>query len=267
MFYSQQQIRGLRISVLCFCLGIFLSQSMIASAKTDPMAQPGAQQGKALFQQNCAICHGAGATGGVGPNLLESPLVQNQKYYGNVVTLVIQEGRTSRGMPAFPTMTNANVSDILAFLHARIEIADSNGSSAAARGTELKRLLTGNAEAGKKYFYGEGKCSTCHSPTGDLAGIANKYQPEDLQSRFLYPRDNNVTATVSLPSGKNIKGKLLHLDAFYVAILDQSGGYRSWSLQKVKVQVEDPLSGHLDLLGKYKDKDVHDVFSYLETLK
>jgi cytochrome c oxidase cbb3-type subunit 3 len=231
------------------------------------MAQPGVQQGKALFQQNCAICHGAGATGGVGPNLLESAIVQNQKYYGDEVTLVIQGGRASRGMPAFPMMTDANVSDILAFLHARIEISESNGSSASARSSELKRLLTGNAEAGKKYFYGEGKCTTCHSPTGDLAGIANKYQPEDLQSRFLYPPDDNVMATVSLPSGKKLKGKLLHLDAFYVAILDQSGWYRSWSLQNVKVQVEDPLSGHLDLLGKYKDKDIHNVFAYLETLK
>ena len=69
------------------------------------------------------------------------------------------------------------------------------------------------------------------------------------------------------PSGKKVHGKLLHLDGFYVAILDQDGWYRSWPLQQVKVQVNDPLAGHLELLSKYTDKDIHDVFAYLETLK
>jgi cytochrome c oxidase cbb3-type subunit 3 len=120
---------------------------------------------------------------------------------------------------------------------------------------------------GKQYFNGAGKCATCHSPTGDLAGIAKKYSPSELEARFLYPPDDHVTATVSLPSGKKVHGKLLHLDAFYVAILDQDGWYRSWPLQQAKVQVEDPLAGHLELLGKYTDKDIHDVFAYLETLQ
>ena len=125
----------------------------------------------------------------------------------------------------------------------------------------------GMPDAGKQYFNGAGKCATCHSPTGDLAGIAKKYSPADLESRFLYPPDTSITATVSLNSGKQFHGKLLHHDAFYVAILDQDGMYRSWSLQQAKVQVEDPLAGHLELLSKYTDKDIHDVFAYLETLK
>jgi cytochrome c oxidase cbb3-type subunit 3 len=253
------------MAALFLCFGFFLSPPVDAAGKTDPMAQENVQKGNALFQQSCALCHGAGATGGAGSNLLESSIVRNPKYYGGEVALVIQGGRPDRGMPAFPSMTDADISGILAFLHARIQVADSESGSN--RASSLKRLLTGNATAGKQYFYGQGQCSTCHSPTGDLSGIANKYQPEDLQTRFLYPPDDNVTATVSLPSGKKIKGKLLHLDAFYVAILDESGWYRSWPLQKVKVQVGDPLSGHLELLGKYTEKDIHNVFAYLETLK
>jgi cytochrome c oxidase cbb3-type subunit 3 len=131
----------------------------------------------------------------------------------------------------------------------------------------LKQFLSGNVKAGKQYFNGEGKCATCHSPTGDLAGIASKYSPPTLEARFLYPSDRNVTATVSFSSGKKVKGKLLHLDAFYVAILNEDGLYRSWPIQEVKVQTEDFLAAHLELLQKYTDKDIHDVFSYLETLK
>ncbi len=32
-------------------------------------SQANAADGKALFQTNCAACHGANATGGVGPNI------------------------------------------------------------------------------------------------------------------------------------------------------------------------------------------------------
>ena len=102
---------------------------------------------------------------------------------------------------------------------------------------------------------------------GDLAGIAKKYSPADLEARFLYPPDDHVTATVSLPSGKRCKANCFIWMRFYVAILDEDGWYRSWPLQEVKVQVHDPLAGHLELLHKYTDKDIHNVFSYLETLQ
>jgi len=62
-------------------------------------------------------------------------------------------------------------------------------------------------------------------------------------------------------------GKLLHLDAFYVAIQDRDGWYHSWPRREVKIDVHDPLSPHIDLLAKYTNTDVHNLFAYLETLK
>lgn len=235
-------------------------------AQSDLMKHENVQRGQAKYQQSCSICHGTEAMGGVGPNLVQSSLVRHDEN-GNLVAPVIEEGRADKGMPAFPLMTSADVSDIVAFLHARVEVASVASSEGLADGYSLQQLLTGNADAGKQYFYGAGKCATCHSPTGDLAGIAKKYSPADLETQFLYPPHDHVTATVSLTSGKTIYGKLLHLDAFYVAILDEDGSYHSWPLQQAKVQVEDPLAGHLELLSKYTDKDIHDVFAYLETLK
>lgn len=236
------------------------------SAQSDLMKLQNVQRGQAEFRRSCASCHGTDAMGGVGPNLVQSSLVRHDQN-GNLIAPVIQEGRPDKGMPAFPTMDSAEISDIVAFLHARVAVASVVSSEGLAGGYSLQQLLTGNAEAGKRYFYGAGKCATCHSPTGDLAGIARKYSPADLESNFLYPPHDNVTATVSLNSGRQFHGKLLHLDSFYVAILDQDGWYRSWPLQQLKVQVHDPLAAHLKLLSKYTDKDIHDVFAYLETLK
>ena len=48
--------------------------------------------------------------------------------------------------------------------------------------------LTGDAKKGEAYFNGAGKCSTCHSATGDLKGIGAKYDAHDMQGRWLQPR-------------------------------------------------------------------------------
>jgi cytochrome c oxidase cbb3-type subunit 3 len=236
------------------------------AAQSDLMKHENVQRGNAKYQQSCSICHGTEAMGGVGPNLTQSALVRHDEN-GNLIAPVIEEGRPDKGMPAFPLMTAGEVSDVVAFLHARVQLASVVSSEGLAGGYSLQQLLTGNADAGKQYFNGAGKCATCHSPTGDLAGIAKKYSPADLESGFLYPPHDLVTATVVLNSGKQIHGKLLHLDAFYVAILDPAGWYRSWPLRQVKVQVDDPLAEHLELLSQYTDKDIHDVFAYLETLQ
>jgi cytochrome c oxidase cbb3-type subunit III len=250
----------------CFYFAFAFALTVHLSAQTDSMRNKSVQGGSAQFQQSCSRCHGSEATGGTGPNLIQSSLVRHDEN-GNRIAAVIQEGRIDKGMPAFPLMTTADISDIVAFLHARIEVASVSSSNGLAGGYSLQQLLTGDQEAGKRYFNGAGRCATCHSPAGDLAGIANKYSPAELEARFLYPPKDNITAAISLPSGEKVRGKLLHLDAFYVAILNENGWYRSWPLQQVKVQVDDPLAGHLELLSKYTDKDIHNVFAYLEMLK
>ena len=213
------------------------------------------------------MCHGTEAKGGSeGPDLIESSLVRHDQN-GDLIGKLLEEGRVSKGMPAFPSLSKQQVADIVAFLHASVEVADNRGSGGPATGLSLNQLLTGNVEAGQQFFNGQGKCSTCHSPSGDLAGIAKKYSPLQLEGRFLYPSSDTQEAVVTLPSGEKIKGKVLHLDAFYVALLDANGEYRSWFLRSgVKVDLQDPLREHRMLLESYQDKDIHNVFAYLETL-
>ena len=45
------------------------------------------------------------------------------------------------------------------------------------------------------------------------------------------------------------------------------GVSHTWETDHVTVNVNDPLKGHKALLSTYTDKEIHDVFSYLETLK
>lgn len=234
--------------------------------KQDPVTTENAQRGRKNFLQHCSFCHGTDANGGAeGPNLVRSGLVRHDKD-GDLIGTVIRDGRPNKGMPAFP-LTTGQIADIVAFLHARLAESDRTSPRGPGSDYALKLLLTGNAESGKAYFDGAGQCSTCHSPTGDLAGIARKYPPADLQTRFLYPDGPPRTVTVTIRPGTQVEGELLDEDAFSISIRDKNGWYRSWPLPGVRVEIHDPLAMHRVLIRKYSDADVHNLFAYLETLK
>jgi cytochrome c oxidase cbb3-type subunit 3 len=262
---------GLRLSVAVgLMVGVLLpvlhGQERVAT-KVDPTKKENVQRGISQFKQSCSMCHGSEAKGATGPNLIESSLVRHDEN-GNLIGEVIREGRLPKGMPAFPDLNAGQVADIVSFLHAAIEVADNRNSGGPARGYPLKRLLTGDVGAGKQFFDGDGGCSKCHSVSGDLKGVAKRYSGLELEGQMLYPTVKSGTAVVSLASGEKVKGQLLHLDPFYVALLDSGGNYRSWPLKTgVKVDVDDPLREHRELLERYKDKEIHDVFAYLETLQ
>lgn len=241
-----------------------LSLTFLTLAESPSANTAAIQRGRTEFQSSCGFCHGPEATGARGPDLVRSKLVADD-VGGNRIGQVILNGRPTKGMPAF-TMTKEQIADIAAFLHSRVGAAIH--SAGVSNSYPLSRLLTGNAEQGKAYFNGAGGCKACHSVTGDLAHIAGKYAPIELEVRMLYPRgSDHSTVTVTLPSGEKLEGKLVHLDEFSVAFEDSSGWHRSFSRKQVKVQVHDPLAAHQTLLSKLTQADVHNLFAYLETLK
>ena len=240
-------------SLLCFCVAV-------AACAQQHIPAP---RGQKEFAQSCGFCHGEDATGARAPDLVRSPLV-NRDTDGDLIAPVIRGGRPDKGMPALP-LPDQTIQDIVAFLHMRVKQAE--GSARIGGDYPLERLLTGNADAGRAYFNGAGKCSSCHSPTGDLAGIAAKYAPLYLEERMLAPRRAVVTLTVTTPSGQHISGRMVHLDEFSVSLRDSDGWYHSWPRDRVKVSVQDPLQIHREMLTQYTDADIHNLFAYLETLR
>lgn len=227
-----------------------------------------AARGKTIFQSNCGFCHGSEATGAEGPNLIRSTLVLHDEK-GNLVGPFLHKGRPDRGMPAFPNLTDEQTYDIAEFLHQRVEDTTNRFTY------KIQNVVTGNADQGKAFF--DSHCSQCHSPTGDLAHIASKVEPADLQALFLYPSyrispDGEKTTvptevSVTLPSGQTISGTLKRVDDFTISMYDSSGEYHSWPRSEVKVDIKDPLAGHRELLAKYSNADMHNILAYLETLK
>ena len=240
-----------------------------SAAKTDAGAKGGeasdlATAGGALFQQNCAFCHGRDAMGGeTGPDLTQSKLVLSDKT-GEQIAAVIREGRPNNNMPSF-NFSPPEIHSLIAFIHARETEAKAHPGGR--RGVSAEDLQTGNVQAGKQYFEGAGGCAKCHSPSGDLAGIASRYQGLELEERMLYPKGAKSTATVTLPSGEEVTGTLAYRDEFTVAVRDSNGVYRSWPTSGVKFTVHSPADAHVELFPKYTDDDIHNLMAYLQTLK
>jgi cytochrome c oxidase cbb3-type subunit 3 len=209
--------------------------------------------------------------GETGPDLTRSALVA-EDIRGDKIIPLVRTGRVDKGMPP-QNLPDADLAAIVAFIHDAKAKADSNEGNR--RTVDVADLQTGNVQAGQQYFNGAGGCSKCHSPTGDLAGLATRLQGLQLFQRMLYPGGRGrggaapatPVATIQLPSGETIKGKVAYRDEFNVAITDQAGNYRSWPTGKIKVTIDDPLAAHAAQLGKYTNDDLHNVLAYLQTLK
>jgi mono/diheme cytochrome c family protein len=220
--------------------------------------------GDALFHQNCAFCHGRDAMGGeTGPDLTSSKLVKGDTS-GQMIAAVVREGRPGNKMPAF-NFSSEEIGSLIAFIRAREAAADAQPGGR--RGVAVADLQTGNAEAGRQFFEGAGGCARCHSPHGDLAGIATRYEGLKLEQRMLYPEDAKSTATVTLPSGQRISGTLAYRDEFTIALRDSSGVYHSWTTSRVHYTVDSPVEAHVKLFPRYTDDDVHNLMAYLQTLR
>jgi cytochrome c oxidase cbb3-type subunit 3 len=235
-----------------------------------PPADPAVvSRGRQIFSANCSFCHGSDARGGEGgPNLIRSELVLDDNK-GELIATVVQNGRPDRGMPKFD-LPQEDIASIAAFIHSMPV-----GGRAATTGTV--NPLVGDAKAGEAYFNGAGKCATCHSVTGDLAGIGAKYTDvRALQGAMLSgePRGESSetphkTVTVTLSDGQTVAGTLYQVDDFIVSLVDANGIYHSYVRQgeSPKVVIKDPLQPHLDMLRTLKDDDIHNLTAYLVTLK
>jgi mono/diheme cytochrome c family protein len=229
--------------------------------KVDPAA---ALRGRSVYAAQCINCHGSTAKGGPnGPDLIRSVAVLRDRL-GSHITPAMRAASASHQA----SLTDEQVADLSHFLRERIEAVARNRTPS----TPID-VLTGDPEAGRRYFNGAGRCSSCHSPTRDFADLRSRTpDPLTLQQRILFPSlvrsTKRVVVTVTPLSGPPVSGTLVRIDNFSLSLMDASGDYRAFSrVPGVQVDVRDPLAVHHELLDQYTDEAIHDLVTYLWTLK
>ena len=225
--------------------------------------------GEQKFTAQCGFCHGRDTAGGeTGPDLTRSELVA-EDLRGDKIGPLVRKGRPDQGMPAF-NLNETDLGAVVAFIHDQKTKFESLGGGR--RSVDPSDLATGDAATGRRYFDGKGGCSGCHSGTGDLAGIATRYQGLALMQRMLYPSGGRPApprpkVTLTLASGQTSVAELVSEDEFSLVVLDPAGARQTYEKSAVKFKIDDPMSAHFDALGKYTDADMHNVYAYLDTLK
>jgi cytochrome c oxidase cbb3-type subunit 3 len=242
-------------------------------------------RGKSLFEVNCRLCHGADLRGGDmgGVNLLRSTLVLNDQH-GELILPVVHGGRANPGMPPmppFPQLADDDVKAIAEYIHSVAATMRGQGNPPPGAEPVVLNIVVGDPAAGKSYF--QQKCASCHSTSGDLAGVASRYaEPVQLQNAWVSGGGGGrggrggggrgsraqTTVTVTTPQGR-VDGRLDRIDDFIVVLTPADGVQRSFRRvgDVPRVEIHDPLEGHKKLLSVYTDKDIHDVTAYLVTVK
>src|SRR5262245_27127276 len=131
-----------------------------------PLVDPAAaDRGRKVWAGECITCHGAAARGtDTGPSLLRSLLALRDRQ-GSELGPFLKKGHPTQSGRQAASLTNGEVVDLTNFLRQRI-----NDTLRGSPVFNVQDILTGDAAGGAAYFKGDGKCETCHSVTGDLAG-------------------------------------------------------------------------------------------------
>jgi cytochrome c oxidase cbb3-type subunit 3 len=268
-----------------FLIPLFLTLGLVAQmpAPRPPAYPPHPQapadvleRGKALYGVNCNFCHGSDARGGEGgPNLLRSEMVLNDRN-GENITAIIHNGRIEQGMPKFP-FTDQQIKDVAAYIH-NFKV----GGYDVSRMVPLT-ILVGDAKAGETAF--NEKCASCHSVTGDIKGIGTRItDAKIMQNTWIMPggggrgpRPSGGASPTNVPpttvtvtaNGEKFEGRLGRIDDFIVVVMQPDGTQRTFRRDgnNPKVEIHDPLEPHKALLPTYTDAEIHNITSFLVTVK
>jgi putative heme-binding domain-containing protein len=237
-----------------------------------------AKGGEFEFRINCALCHGLGARGGGrGPDLTRA----HKRHGDSDADLFrnISQGIPGTAMPANGTngqgvgMTDEEIWQIITYLR-----------SLQAR-APAKKL--GNAVNGKKLFYGDANCSTCHMVNGkggrvgpDLSSVGISRTVESLVESVRDPSQRLAwglteptkefaqryeTVTVVTPDGKEIKGVTLNEDSFSLQLMDTSEQIHLLDKDKLR-SINKTRKSSMPSYdnGTLSDQDLNNIIAYLQ---
>jgi PQQ-dependent dehydrogenase (methanol/ethanol family) len=197
-------------------------------------ASPDLAQGRQVFAQRCAGCHGADALGtDRAPRLAGNREVSERSVFR--LQQIILHGIPGTGMPAF-ALPSGDLNAVANLVHSFTwQAASSN--------------VPGDAAAGEHYFFGAGQCATCHMVDGRGTAVGPDLSQEglsktvgELRSALLDPATHMTpgytAVAVTLHSGETIRGFARERSDFELRLQDFKGNFHEISDSEI-ASVED----------------------------
>jgi PQQ-dependent dehydrogenase (methanol/ethanol family) len=202
------------------------------------LSQTPAADIRPTYDKLSAGCHGLDARGTQqGPGLTGN--LRLRRRTPQSLRNVILKGVPSAGMPGF-NLPDETVDALVAL------VVSLNASAA-----DVK--VPGNRDAGRAFFFGQGKCNTCHmvagsgTPTGpDLSAIARDLTVDQLRDAMTTPSATIASgyrlATLQLTDGRTLRGFVRSRSRFDISVQDLKGRITPLSLDQVTRITEETTS-------------------------
>jgi len=221
----------------------------------------GPPPGQRTFTTNCSGCHGLDGRGSEkAPNIATNPTVQ--RLSDSQLQEVIHNGVAGTGMPAFHSLTPAQLHSLVGYIHVL-------------EGKDAARAIPGNAKKGQEVFFGKGECSTCHTVSGrggflgpDLTGYGStKSSTEILNSIVTKSRTASSgfkSVVVTTHDGSRIQGILRNEDNFSLQLQGEDGTFYFFERAALQdVAYSDQSRMPTDYAEKLSRGEINDLISYL----
>ena len=255
-----------RLQVIACVGGLLLCAAGPAGAQTRPLAAATSRDvaaGQQIFDAQCAWCHGAGGTGGTGPDLRRSTL----RHAATDATLVqiVRNGIPGTEMPSFAIALTENM-------------AWQTAAYVQSLGRTRAATLPGDAGRGARLYESAG-CASCHVVNGRGGVLGPELTAIGALRGASYLRDAIVKPGAAHPpgylvvravqnSGPEIRGIRVNEDVFWIHIRDSGGTVHA--LQKADLsRVDRELEATLmpSYASRLSAAELDDLVAYLAALR
>jgi PQQ-dependent dehydrogenase (methanol/ethanol family) len=202
-------------------VALFLPGSLLCQTPASPQAAL-IQDGKTVYAGSCSGCHGADTFGtDHAPKLTGNSDVRRRSV--EQLRNLISSGIPAGGMPAFASLPPQQLDAIAAFIHSLNSPAS-------------QTIVPGDAALGGQFFWGQGKCGSCHMVHGrgssegpDLSDAGSRMTADEIHTALVHP-DQHITTgyelvTVVLRNGKTLRGFARGRTNFGLQLQDLDGDF------------------------------------------
>jgi cytochrome c oxidase cbb3-type subunit 3 len=232
--------------------------SLAGLAKSAPL------DGQRIFSTTCAACHGLDGHGGEhAPDIATAEKIRSST--DEELTHLVRNGIPAAGMPAFgETLKPEEIEAVVR----RLRVLQNQPTQA---------NLPGNPAHGRKLFFADAGCATCHlmNATGgfigpDLSSFGKIHDAAEIRQAILVPGKNfdirHAMAEVSTRQGKTYTGMIRNEDNFSLQLQDLDGSFRlldKSDLTAIKRRSKSLMPD--DYATKLSNSDLDDLIAYLVT--
>jgi putative heme-binding domain-containing protein len=219
--------------------------------------------GQQIFDAQCAWCHGAGGTGGTGPDL-RRPTLRHATTDASLTTIV-RNGLPGTEMPSFAIALTDNM-------------AWQTAAYVRSLGRTRNVAVAGDATRGARVYESSG-CASCHVVSGRGGVLGPELTSIGAQRGAPYLRDALIQPGAAHPpgymvvraapaSGPAIRGIRVNEDVFWIHIRDAGGMVHTLQKQEL-ARLDRELDGTLmpSYASRLSAAEIDDVVAWLATLR